>query len=294
VPIAPPTALAGPTAAAPLPSPAPTAAAPTPVPPTARPAPTSEAHPLRPQAESARQAAADARSSSDDARARELAPTTYARGAALARDGERLLASGDDAGARKSFDSATRMFRQALVAAREAAANPPVAALQPTARPQPTAIPPFPTAVSVQPTAVPIPPTAAPPPALEATRIAPEERPAPTAAPAIRGNPVEERKIRDTIRLYEQAWSRFDAKLYERVYPSGVDAFEIAIRNLRSQYVNIEIRNIDVDAAGKSAVVGGNEVIVATPRAGTEQKTERDVVLRLQKQGDHWIIVSRN
>jgi hypothetical protein len=35
-------------------------------------------------------------------------------------------------------------------------------------------------------------------------------------------------------------------------------------------------------------------VIVATPRAGTEQKTERDVVLRLQKQGDHWIIVSRN
>jgi hypothetical protein len=160
----------------------------------------------------------------------------------------------------------------------------------PTARP--TLAMAFPTAVPVPPTPVPVPPTAAP--ALEATRIAPVERAAPPTAAPVRGNPAEERKVRDTIRLYEQAWSRFDARLYERVYPSGVNAFEIAIKNLSSQYVNIEIRTIDVDPSGSRATVTGNEVIVATPRAGTEQKTQRDVTLQLQKKDDRWIIVGRS
>jgi ketosteroid isomerase-like protein len=120
------------------------------------------------------------------------------------------------------------------------------------------------------------------------------ERAAPPTAAPVRGNPAEDRKVRDTIRLYEQAWSRFDAKLYARVYPSGAAAFEIAIRNLRSQYVNIEIRTIEVDSSATHATVTGNEVIVATPRAGTEQKTERDVTLQLQKQDDRWVIVSRS
>ena len=115
----------------------------------------------------------------------------------------------------------------------------------------------------------------------------------PTAPPPARGNPAEERRIREAVRLYEQAWSRFDARLYERVYPSGVDAFHVAIKNLRSQYVNIEIRRIDFDGSGTRAEVAGNEIIVATPKAGAEQRTERDVVLELEKRPDGWIITSR-
>jgi hypothetical protein len=210
----------------------------------------------------------------------------------LEKQAERLSEQAEYEGARKAFESASRYYAQAEAAARAEAARvatPIRVAELPTARP--TVAMAFPTAVPVLPTPVPAPPTAAP--ALEATRIAPVERAAPPTAAAARGNPAEERKVRDTIRLYEQAWSRFDAKLYARVYPSGVDAFEIAIKNLRSQYVNIEIRSIDVDSSATRATVTGNEVIVATPKAGNEVKTERDVTLQLQKRDDRWVIVGR-
>ncbi len=276
--------------APPVPSPAPTA-----VPtagPTERPAPPVDER-AREALDGARRAAAAARRTSEDARARDLSPSTYRRALALERQGDVLARQGDAAEAKKAFDAASRFFAQAEAAARAEAARlaeptPVRVAELPSPIPRPTPVV-YPTAVP--PTAVPIPPTAAP--ALEATRIAPLERaPEPTAAP-VRGNPAEERRIRDTIRLYEQAWSRFDAKLYERVYPSGVTAFEIAIKNLSSQYVNIEIRTIDVDASGTRATVTGNEIIVATPRAGTEQKTQRDVILQLQKSGDRWVITER-
>jgi serine/threonine-protein kinase len=278
-----PTAAPIPTA---LPTSAPTAA------PTEHPAPAADSR-LQAAVESARKATASARRDSEDARARDFAPSTYRRAAALEKQAERLSEQAEYEGARKAFESASRYYAQAEAAARAEVARvatPVRVAELPTARP--TLAMAFPTAIPVAPTPVPVPPTAAP--ALEATRIAPVERAAPPTAAPVRGNPPEERKVRDTIRLYEQAWSRFDAKLYARVYPSGAAAFETAIRNLKSQYVNIEIRTIEVDSSATRATVTGNEVIVATPRAGTEQKSERDVTLQLQKQDDRWVIVSRS
>jgi serine/threonine-protein kinase len=256
-----------------VPTAAPTAAPPTPVP----------DRPLRAGAETARQAALRARRSAEQARARDLAPSTYRAAVARQAEAERLLSRAEDGPARAAFESAAGLFGQAA----ESAEQERLAQLRPSPVPViPTAIPPTP---------IPPPPTAAPTvPRPEATRVPAVEREVvPTAAPPVRGNPAEERRIRETVRLYEQAWSRFDAKLYERVYPSGVDAFHVAIKNLNSQYVNIEIRRIDVDASGTRAEVGGNEIIVATPKAGAEQRTQRDVVLELEKRAAGWIISSR-
>jgi hypothetical protein len=269
------------TVSAPEPTAVPTTA-PTAVPTAAPPTPVPD-RPLRAGAETARQAALRARRSAEQARARDLAPSTYRAAVARQAEAERLLSRAEDGPARAAFESAAGLFGQAA----ESAEQERLAQLRPSPVPViPTAIPPTP---------IPPPPTAAPTvPRPEATRVPAVEREVvPTAAPPVRGNPAEERRIRETVRLYEQAWSRFDAKLYERVYPSGVDAFHVAIKNLNSQYVNIEIRRIDFDASGTRAEVGGNEIIVATPKAGAEQRTQRDVVLELEKRAAGWIISSR-
>jgi hypothetical protein len=291
-----------PTAAAPaeaaptpaVPSPAPTVrptAAPTAAP-TARPTKAPEASPQRQAAESARQATLSARHASEQARSRELAPSAYRRGVARQAEGEKLLAQGSDREAKAAFDGAARFFAQSEAAARTAALPSPTAvrvAELPTALPRPTA-------AAVLPTAIPQ-PTAPPPTAvrLEATRApAVVERQAPAPPPVPKGNPVEEQKIRDMMRSYERAWSTFDAKLYARVYPSGVDAFELALKNLRSQYVRIEIQRIEVDPSGSRARVIGHETIVATPKAGNQVQNEQDVTLHVEKQGDRWVITGRD
>ncbi len=281
VPTALPEALSEPTAPEPAPTAVPTAA-PT-AQPTAAPATPVPDRPLRAAAETARQAMLRTRRSAEQGRARDLAPSTYRAALAKQSEGDRLMSRAADGPARAAFEAAAALFAQSEAAAEEerlALSRPSPIPVIPTAFPQPTPIPP--------------PPTAAPTvPRPEATRAPAIEREVAPTAPAARGNPVEERRIRETVRVYEQAWSRFDAKLYERVYPSGIDAFELAIKNLRSQYVNIEIRRIEFDASGTRAEVSGNEIIVATPRAGSEQKTERDVTLELEKRSDGWIITSR-
>ena len=282
--------------APPVPSPAPTlrpTAAPTAAPPTARPAKAPESSPLRQAAESARQATLSARQASEQARARELAPSTYRRGLARQAEGEKLLAQEADREAKAAFDAAARLFAQSEAAAKTAALPAPTAvrvAELPTAMVRPSPVPVLPTAVP-QPTAPP--PTAV---RLEATRAPLVERQAASAAPApaVKGNPVEEEKIREMMRSYERAWSTFDARLYARVYPAGVDAFELALKNLRSQYVRIEIQRIEVDPSGSRARVIGRETIVATPKAGNQVQNEQNVTLHVEKQSDRWVITGRD
>ena len=258
----------------------PTVAAPSPVPtavptaePTAKPTPDVD----RAEVANARMAALRARDAADEARAPSLATSGYRRAAALQSEAEGLASRGNHAEAKRVFESSARLFAQSASAARIAAAQPTATAVRvaeaPTAMPRPTA-----------PAVV---PTAAP------TRVA--EVVHPTPAPAVaRGNPAEEKRIREAIRKYSLAWSTKDAKLLAEVYPGGVDTFKEAFRVLSSQVVNIEIASIEVDPGGTTAQVVGNEITVATPRAGTEQRSNVDVTFQLQKTGDHWIIVRRN
>ncbi|MGH9368745.1 MAG: hypothetical protein ACRD3M_13845 [Thermoanaerobaculia bacterium] len=277
--------------APPAPSPAPTAA------PTAVPSPPAvtpvDLRPFRQAAESARQAALRARQASEESRARELAPSTHRLAVARLAEAERLFAGGSDGEAKRAFDASARLFGQSRAQA-VAAARPEPTPVRVAQLPSPIARP---TEALILPTAIPAPPTPLPTaPRLEATRAPAVERepPAlPTPATA-RVSSEEDQKIRETIRQYERAWSTLDARLYRRVYPSGVEAFELARKNLRSQYVRIEIRGIVVDPSGGRAEVMGHETVVATPRAGDQVQSERDVTVVLQKSGEAWIIVARN
>ncbi len=247
-----------------------------------------EARPFRQAAETARVASRRAKSDADQARARELSPSTYQRAMSVQKRAEKLVATGADADAKKAFDSSAGLFAQAEIAAlaqatRQARPTAIQVAQFPDPIPRRTAVPIFPTPIPVQPTSRPA----------EVPRGAPVEKDVNPAPPPVRAGSAQE-PIRETVRLYERAWSRFDARLYKRVYPDGVAAFEMAVKGLKSQYVRIEIQKIDVDASGTGAVVTGHETIVITPKAGEEKQDDHPVTLGLEKQGDRWIIVRRS
>jgi len=274
-----------PAAAQPEPTAAPTAA-----PPTERPARSEAPRPDWAAAEKARKEASALRRAAERAGAARLALPTYRRGVARQAEGDKLLADLADREARAVFDSAAELFAEAEAGALSVARSPTAlrVAELPTAFARPSPQPPIATAP---------PPTAAPTaPRPEATRPSVVESQAapPASAPAGKGSPVEERRIRDMMRSYERAWSTFDARLYSKVYPSGVDAFELALKNLRSQYVRIEIQRIDLDPTATRANVIGHETIVATPKAGNQVQNDQDVTLHVEKRGDVWVITGRD
>jgi eukaryotic-like serine/threonine-protein kinase len=250
-----PTAVAKATAT-PLPSPVPTTR------PTTRPTAVPSPRPTtRPFAEQAREAALGARQSSDRSRGPELAPGTYQRAVAKQIEGEKLAARGNDTAAKAAFDAAAGLFAQSEADAKKALLHPTRVSI-PT-RTQPTR-----------------------PPLVEPTPVT-------VATLSTGAGASEQEKIRETVRLYQKAWSTLDANLFARVFPSGVANFEQGLKNLRSQSVEIQIRRIDLTGA-RNATVEGYEKIVAQPRAGVEQRAGGDVVLRLEKRGDAWIIVGRS
>jgi eukaryotic-like serine/threonine-protein kinase len=261
--------------------------------PTARPVTPAEPRPPREVVERARQIALRARQGAEGVRAPALSPATYRRAAALLSEGERLAAQGADGKAKKSFDSAARLFAQAESAARaEMNQGVRIAAL-PTAILRPTAAPEVPTPVVAPPTAIP-PPT--PRPAV-VTRVAPEEReivpsPAPQVPPGGgSASPEQRREIEQTVRAYENAWATRDRGLFKRAFPSNLQAFDQAFRQFENYWVRIDIQTISV--TGIRAEVRGRETVAATPKSSVKQEHTGDVTLRLEKQGDRWVIVGR-
>jgi len=51
------------------------------------------------------------------------------------------------------------------------------------------------------------------------------------------------------------------------------------------------VRQIEVH--GSQAVVHGVQKLTVVPQAGSEQRDSREVVLKLEKRGDAWVIVER-
>ena len=105
--------------------------------------------------------------------------------------------------------------------------------------------------------------------------------------------PTEADRLREAVRLYETAQNTLDPDLYVRVFP-GVDRSRVqeAFGNFRSQTVEFEIRKIEIDPRGQSAVVSGFESRLAVPKAGNEQRVNSDRVLHFEKRGDAWVITS--
>lgn len=191
-----------------------------------------------------------------------FSPGPYQRGLAREAEGERLAARGNDTAAKAAFDSATRLFGQAEASAKIALLQPSPVAIAPRAE-------------------------ATRPPAVEK-----DSPPVTAAPPPVHGGASEQERIRETVRAYEKAWGSLDANLYARVFPSGVANFEQSLKNIRSQSVEIQIRRIEV--VGTRATVEGHEKIVAQPRAGVEHRGGGDIVLRLEKRGDAWVILGRS
>lgn len=263
-----------PTAAPPEPSPVPSSA------PNAEETAAAAEESARParQAEEAHARASRARQNAERAGASKLAADLYEFGRAQEKEGLRLVAQHNYAGARAAFDAGTGAFGQAETSSRSASERRPspverIAALpEPTARPQPA-----PPAVSV------------PSPAPEPARV-----PSPPPTAAAHAAPSDQDKIRQVLQDYERAQNTLDLNLFAQVFPAlSGDArrnIESAWQGLKSQQLELEIRNIELK--GPHAVVRAHQRLVAVPRVGGEQHDERDRVITLEKRGDNWVIVS--
>jgi serine/threonine-protein kinase len=228
-------------------------------------------------ADQSRARSSSAREAAERAGAPERAGDLYDQGRRKQRDAESLAARSEFERAIAASQDAVDLYRRAATAALARRPTPVeriAAAREPEVRP-PTAVP------QIIPTSVPEPvrtPTAAP-----------------TARPRTPAGISDEDKIRETIRRYVQAQNNLDADLYASVYPgiaSRRAAIESAWRNLQSQHLEAEIRQIRI--TDSRAEVRLYEQRVAVPRAGSEQRDNRERTLRLEKRGDAWVIESLN
>ncbi len=111
----------------------------------------------------------------------------------------------------------------------------------------------------------------------------------------VRGAAADQEKIREVLRAYERAHNTLDVELYARVFPALVSRqrqnLDRAWRGLRSQHLELEVRQIDV--RGNQATVRAFQRLEAVPQAGEGQRDSREVTLKLEKRGDGWVIAGR-
>ena len=232
---------------------------------------------IRRIAEQSRSRVSSAREAAERAGAPQRAEDIYGQARRKQREAESLIARAEFERSIAASQDASELYRRAASAAlarRPTPAESVAAVREPEVR-MPTAVP------QVVPTSVPEP--------VRAPTAAPTARPRPSAAAA------DEEKIRETIRRYVQAQNNLDADLYASVYPgiaSRRAAIESAWRNLQSQHLEAEIRQIRINDS--RAEVRLYERRVAVPRAGSEQRDNRERTLHLEKRGDAWVIESLN
>ena len=98
------------------------------------------------------------------------------------------------------------------------------------------------------------------------------------------------------LKDYERAHNTLDVDLYARVFPSLVSQqrqnLDRAWLGLKSQHLELEVRRIEVK--GSQATVHAVQRLNVVPQAGEAQHDAREVVLRMEKRGDSWIIAGRS
>ena len=117
-----------------------------------------------------------------------------------------------------------------------------------------------------------------------------------SAAEVPRAGSADADRIREVLRTYERAHNTLDVDLYERVFPTFVSQqrqnLDRAWRGLKSQHLDLEVRQVDIK--GNQAVVHAFQRLEAVPQAGEGQRDSREVVLKLEKRGDNWVITGRS
>jgi serine/threonine-protein kinase len=263
--------VAPPTAAPTL---APTAPEPTPQPRASVPV---EPNVDRITAEHARRLASRARSDAERVGAAGKAPGPYGLGRKAEGEGERLMAQQRFSAARAAFEKSADRFSDSQSAAAQLSVASASAAQAPAA-------------------AVAPPPTLRPEPTRAAAAASTEPVPAATVPAPVKAGTSEQDRIREVLREYERAHNTLDVDLYARAFPSFVaqhrQDLDRAWQGLKSQHLELEVRQVEV--RGSQAVVRGHQKLTVAPQAGTEQRDARDVVFRLEKRGDSWVITERS
>ncbi|HEY6930429.1 MAG TPA: protein kinase [Thermoanaerobaculia bacterium] len=225
----------------------------------------------RAAAEQARRLASRARVSAERVGSEARAAGPYETGRRAQEEGDRLMTQGRFPAARAAYERSADRFMDAQTAVAELLASRPAGVTvlpAPTPRPEPSRA----AAVPAEP----------PPP------------PLPTAAPAKAGVSDQDR-IREVLHTYERAHNSLDVDLYARSYPSFVaqhrSDLERAWQGLRSQRLELDVHQIEV--RGSQATVRATQKLTVVPQAGSEQRDTRDVVLKLEKHGDAWVITER-
>lgn len=103
-------------------------------------------------------------------------------------------------------------------------------------------------------------------------------------------NPAVEPAVREALQRYAAALESLDADAVKKVQPSiDVEGLRRAFGEMRALEVDIdEIRVLSGDRA--SARVSCRVTQTLTPKAGSRQKSTVTRVVRLQQQGNGWII----
>jgi hypothetical protein len=116
----------------------------------------------------------------------------------------------------------------------------------------------------------------------------------PTAPPVRPPAATDQDRIQDALHLYERAQNTLDVDLYARVYagltPERKQQVAQAWQGLKTQELKLDCQPPKI--TGTTAEVACFERRVASPRVGSEQHSDINKVMHLEKRGDAWVITS--
>jgi TonB family protein len=126
-------------------------------------------------------------------------------------------------------------------------------------------------------------PTAPPPPKPQAPQ-----------PPARDSRADAEQAVRDVLRRYEAAWESLQYDAVTRVHvlsPDEARRLRANIADMASYDIDINVHTIAIDADLRGATVTGTVTRRFRPRAGSADGNTVKQSFRLEKRGDHWVIV---
>jgi hypothetical protein len=234
-----------------------------------------------------------ARRDADEARAREFAPTTYARAVAKQASAQGLAARKSTAQAAAAYRDAAALFARAAEAARQTHPSAPRAprsraAVEPAPGPPPELLPADSRAAEPAPGSAPsekaAPEPAAAEPQQETVRA---EEPAAAEASA-----EAHRQIVQAIGDYAWARRHHDPQLLARVFPSDGARLAQEPSDLTAAGLTVEVQAIDFETETRASATVQERLTPAEPWTGGAPEWTT-VVLDLEKRGRRWVIVSR-
>jgi hypothetical protein len=124
-------------------------------------------------------------------------------------------------------------------------------------------------------------------PAQASPPTAPAAAPPPPASSSVN----DEASIRETLRLYAEAYQRLDPNGVQAIYPTApMDRVRKAFSDFKSYSLQVQINSLQVSADRSSATVNATLVYDFQPRSGRRAQGNRQQVFVLQRRENTWLI----